>query len=146
MQIKESCINWDMEYNSSEEIEELGEHELHNLKSILHIAGDAVGAALSMKETSLREAMIFNFAMLVSQMRDDLQRMLDDLLYFKTLTYPLDEERLFGYTLRQALFDCLVTQEERDTVQEILDEVMPPLDFLEGEFGDEDEEDEGEDE
>jgi len=143
MNIKDSCDNWDMEYVSSEKVEELTEYELHNLKSILHIAGDTVGVALATKDLKLRGAMVFNFAMLVSQMRNDLQRILDDLLYFKTLTTPLDSERLFGYDLQQALLDCLVTPEEQEQVQAILDEISPPLDFFEG-LEDEDEEDEDE--
>lgn len=125
--LKETCDSWNITYNWKDgEIPEFTEEEQEALNSVLHTAGDSVGAVLGINPESpeLRRAILSVVAGIFIETRERVQMAVEFSIMNHALKEPLHEgfthEECFGENLIDALHNQLVSTEEVEMADEYL--------------------------
>lgn len=122
MEIKESCTNWDMTYSCPDLT--LEDQEEKALRSILHVAGDAIGAVSNIpaKEKMLREAVINSLAFIMVEARNQMEESLEAAMTAQAMSEPLEagftDEEVFGINLVDSLKELLKNENERKIAEQ----------------------------
>jgi len=121
MKIREECKDWQLEYVS--EYNALPSSEEEIIKKLLHQTGDIIAAVLSLEDQEDQNHLLMIFFHIIMEAHESLREAYEEFTLMvqnsKNLEGRLNNQLLFGCSLKDALMNLVLDDEEKITIEAI---------------------------